>query len=121
MPKVLIQESPPAAQPSVEIGIVLATTKLPACNIGSTNTRSAGSVALAATAACKPGNAGKPAAPAVADTFSLELTPFGKLVLTNAAGTLNPGKVIPTLHRCAEYGRMHVKKGLLPFPALERF
>jgi glycolate oxidase len=34
---------------------------------------------------------------------------------------LNPGKVIPTLHRCAEYGRMHVKKGLLPFPELERF
>ena len=37
------------------------------------------------------------------------------------AGTLNPGKVIPTLHRCAEYGRVHVKKGLLPFPGLERF
>jgi len=37
------------------------------------------------------------------------------------AGTLNPGKVIPTLHRCAEYGRMHVKRGLLPFPELERF
>ena len=39
----------------------------------------------------------------------------------DAAGTLNPGKVIPTLQRCAEYGRMHVKKGLLPFPELERF
>ena len=39
----------------------------------------------------------------------------------DAAGTLNPGKVIPTLHRCAEYGRVHVKKGLLPFPELERF
>jgi glycolate oxidase len=37
------------------------------------------------------------------------------------AGTLNPGKVIPTLARCAEYGKMHVKKGLLPFPELERF
>ena len=36
-------------------------------------------------------------------------------------GLLNPGKVIPSLHRCAEYGRMHVKKGLLPFPELERF
>jgi glycolate oxidase len=34
---------------------------------------------------------------------------------------LNPGKVIPTLHRCAEYGRMHVKRGLLAFPELERF
>jgi glycolate oxidase len=37
------------------------------------------------------------------------------------AGLLNPGKVIPTLHRCAEYGRVHVKKGLLPFPELDRF
>ena len=37
------------------------------------------------------------------------------------AGLLNPGKVIPTLHRCAEYGRMHVKRGLLAFPELERF
>jgi glycolate oxidase len=34
---------------------------------------------------------------------------------------LNPGKVIPTLQRCAEYGKMHVKKGLLPFAGLERF
>jgi glycolate oxidase len=37
------------------------------------------------------------------------------------AGGLNPGKVIPTLQRCAEYGRMHVSRGLLPFPDLERF
>jgi glycolate oxidase len=37
------------------------------------------------------------------------------------AQLLNPGKVIPTLQRCAEYGKMHVKKGLLPFPQLERF
>jgi glycolate oxidase len=37
------------------------------------------------------------------------------------AGGLNPGKVIPTLARCAEYGKMHVRKGLLPFPELERF
>jgi glycolate oxidase len=34
---------------------------------------------------------------------------------------LNPGKVIPTLHRCAEYGKMHVRRGLLPFPELPRF
>ncbi len=39
----------------------------------------------------------------------------------DAGETLNPGKVIPTLNRCAEYGKMHVKKGLLPFPGLERF
>ncbi|MDE2565564.1 MAG: FAD-binding oxidoreductase, partial [Burkholderiales bacterium] len=37
------------------------------------------------------------------------------------AGRLNPGKVIPTLQRCAEYGKMHVSRGLLPFPGLERF
>ncbi|MCW7539614.1 FAD-binding protein [Aquabacterium sp. A7-Y] len=37
------------------------------------------------------------------------------------AELLNPGKVIPTLQRCAEYGKMHVRKGLLPFPDLERF
>lgn len=34
---------------------------------------------------------------------------------------LNPGKVFPTLHRCAELGRMHVHKGRIPFPELERF
>ena len=37
------------------------------------------------------------------------------------AGLLNPGKVIPSKHRCAEYGKMHVKRGLLPFPDLPRF
>ena len=34
---------------------------------------------------------------------------------------LNPGKVIPTLNRCAEYGRMHVKRGMLAFADLPRF
>jgi glycolate oxidase len=34
---------------------------------------------------------------------------------------LNPGKVIPTLQRCAEYGKMHVHKGMLKFPELPRF
>jgi glycolate oxidase len=34
---------------------------------------------------------------------------------------LNPGKVIPTLQRCAEYGKMHVHRGALPFPELPRF
>jgi len=51
-----------------------------------------------------------------------ERTQMGALKAAfDPAGTLNPGKVIPTLHRCAEYGKMHVKKGLLPFPELERF
>ena len=37
------------------------------------------------------------------------------------SGLLNPGKNIPTLHRCAEFGAMHVHHGQLPFPELERF
>jgi glycolate oxidase len=37
------------------------------------------------------------------------------------AGLLNPGKVIPTLSRCAEYGKMHVHRGMLPHPELPRF
>ncbi len=36
-------------------------------------------------------------------------------------GLLNPGKAIPTLHRCAELGAMHVHHGELPHPELERF
>ncbi len=39
----------------------------------------------------------------------------------DAKGTLNPGKVIPTLQRCAEYGKMMIKGGAMPFPELERF
>jgi len=34
---------------------------------------------------------------------------------------LNPGKVIPSLQRCAEYGKMHVHRGMLPFAELPRF
>jgi glycolate oxidase len=34
---------------------------------------------------------------------------------------LNPGKNIPTLHRCAEFGAMHVHNGKLPHPEIERF
>jgi glycolate oxidase len=36
-------------------------------------------------------------------------------------GLLNPGKVFPVLHRCAELGRLHVHAGRLPFPDLPRF
>ena len=36
-------------------------------------------------------------------------------------GLLNPGKAIPTLNRCAEYGKMHVHAGALKFPGLPRF
>ncbi|HLO96026.1 MAG TPA: FAD-linked oxidase C-terminal domain-containing protein [Burkholderiaceae bacterium] len=36
-------------------------------------------------------------------------------------GLLNPGKLIPSHARCAEYGKMHVRKGLLAFPDLPRF
>ncbi len=34
---------------------------------------------------------------------------------------LNPGKAVPTLHRCAEFGAMHIHEGNVPFPDLERF
>jgi glycolate dehydrogenase FAD-linked subunit len=36
-------------------------------------------------------------------------------------GLLNPGKAVPTLHRCAEFGRMHVHAGQQKFPDLPRF
>jgi glycolate oxidase len=39
----------------------------------------------------------------------------------DAEELLNPGKNIPTLHRCAEFGRMHVRGGKLPHPELPRF
>ena len=39
----------------------------------------------------------------------------------DSQGLLNPGKVFPTLHRCAELGRMHVHAGKLAFPDLPRF
>jgi glycolate oxidase len=36
-------------------------------------------------------------------------------------GLLNPGKAVPTLHRCAEFGRLHVRGGKVPHPDLPRF
>jgi glycolate oxidase len=39
----------------------------------------------------------------------------------DAQGLLNPGKVFPTLHRCAELGRVHVHGGRLAFPDIPRF
>jgi glycolate oxidase len=36
-------------------------------------------------------------------------------------GLLNPGRAVPTLHRCAEFGAMHVHGGKLPHPELPRF
>jgi glycolate oxidase len=39
----------------------------------------------------------------------------------DAQGLLNPGKVFPTLHRCAELGRVHVHGGKLAFPDIPRF
>jgi len=34
---------------------------------------------------------------------------------------LNPGKMFPTLHRCAELGRLHIRGGEMPFPDLPRY
>jgi glycolate oxidase len=39
----------------------------------------------------------------------------------DSAGLLNPGKVIPTLQRCAEYGKMVVRAGHTAHPELPRF
>jgi len=53
---------------------------------------------------------------------SLELTQFHAIKeVFDPAGLLNPGKAIPTLHRCAEFGAMHVHHGKLSHPELERF
>ena len=46
---------------------------------------------------------------------------FGVKESFDPLGLLNPGKLIPTLVRCAEYGRMHVHGGALPHPDLPRF
>ena len=46
---------------------------------------------------------------------------FGVKRAFDPPGLLNPGKAIPTLARCAEYGRMHVRHGQLPHPDLPRF
>jgi glycolate oxidase len=46
---------------------------------------------------------------------------FGVKRAFDPAGLLNPGKVIPTLHRCAEYGRMLVRGGQIKHPDLPRF
>ncbi|MGI9480835.1 MAG: FAD-linked oxidase C-terminal domain-containing protein [Hyphomicrobiales bacterium] len=39
----------------------------------------------------------------------------------DADGLLNPGKMFPELHRCAELGRMHIHRGQMPFPDIPRF
>ena len=46
---------------------------------------------------------------------------FGLKHAFDPAGLLNPGKVIPTLNRCAEYGKMLVRGGQIRHPELERF
>lgn len=46
---------------------------------------------------------------------------FGVKRAFDPKGTLNPGKVIPTLSRCAEYGKQLVRGGRLPHPELPRF
>ena len=46
---------------------------------------------------------------------------FGIKRAFDPQGLLNPEKVIPTLHRCAEYGKMRISGGKLPFSDLPRF
>ena len=53
--------------------------------------------------------------PAELETFHAIKSAFDEYEL------LNPGKAIPTLHRCAEFGAMHVHRGRLPHANLPRF
>jgi glycolate oxidase len=46
---------------------------------------------------------------------------FGVKRAFDPEGLLNPGKVIPTLNRCAEYGKMLVRGGQISHPDLPRF
>lgn len=51
-----------------------------------------------------------------------ELSQFHRLKHAfDPAGLLNPGKAVPSLHRCAEFGAMHVRGGRLSHPDLDRF
>jgi len=51
-----------------------------------------------------------------------ELTQFHAVKTAfDPKGLLNPGKAVPTLNRCAEFGRMHVHAGKTRFPDLERY
>jgi glycolate oxidase len=51
-----------------------------------------------------------------------ELTQFHAVKAAfDPQGLLNPGKAVPTLHRCAEFGAMHVHGGKLPHPDIPRF
>ncbi len=53
---------------------------------------------------------------------SQELTQFEQVKLAfDPERLLNPGKAIPTLQRCAEFGAMHVHKGKMPFADIPRF
>lgn len=53
---------------------------------------------------------------------SAELSQFHAVKAAfDARGLLNPGKAIPSLRRCAEFGALHVHHGQLPHPDLERF
>ena len=61
------------------------------------------------------------------DTMCIQFTPIelsrfhGIKEAFDAYRLLNPGKAVPTLHRCAEMGRMHVHHGEVPHPDLPRF
>jgi glycolate oxidase len=79
------------------------------------------SVALGGTVTGEHGVGVEKLGPMCAQFASPELEMFHRLKAAfDPAGLLNPGKAVPTLHRCAEYGRLHVHRGETRFPGLER-
>ena len=60
--------------------------------------------------------------PMCAQFSAAELEAFHRLKLAfDPAGLLNPGKAVPTLARCADYGALRVHRGNLPHAHLPRF
>jgi len=79
------------------------------------------SVALGGTVTGEHGVGIEKLGPMCAQFASKELELFHALKAAfDPAGLLNPGKAVPTLHRCAEYGKLHVHQGEVRFPELER-
>jgi len=80
------------------------------------------SVAVGGTVTGEHGVGVEKLGPMCAQFDAAELTQFHALKAAfDPLGLLNPGKAVPTLHRCAEFGAMHVHRGELKFADIPRF